>query len=276
MNWKSHSVPKQITPCTLEDWDWVTATSPPPTPPPDGGRCILLHVPPVEWEGCPSLGRPSSRNAHPTLTGSLPTGRQCHHSAASSSARLNTGAKVQTAAGLGEVCAHTHIHFGKRGEKKHAMSHVHVSLFNTKSLHFTLAHTESSCSKTVAMGQRSHWHGAELVPWWWLVRQHNSNFISPGVTTLWTGRLCSPPTPVIHVHEPLYCCEVLDMCVDGEEVKNHGCGVRRGVSFYEQDLEFLDLSVQTRLIQGYSSWQSPSLFPDSRLTMQMCFNETVP
>lgn len=28
------------------------------------------------------------------------------------------------------------------------------------------------------------------------------------------------------------------MCVDGEELKTHGCGVRRGVSFYEQDAEF--------------------------------------
>lgn len=40
------------------------------------------------------------------------------------------------------------------------------------------------------------------------------------------------------------------MCVDGEEVKNHGCGVRRGVSFYEQDLEFSYTHTEDRFIHS--------------------------
>jgi len=47
-------------------------------------------------------------------------------------------------------------------------------------------HRQISCGSTVALGQNSHLHGAELVPLWWLFRQANTNFINPGVNTPWT------------------------------------------------------------------------------------------
>lgn len=84
--------------------------------------------------------RPSSLNARPPpFTASLPAGRQCHHSAASSSARLNTGAKVQTAAGSREgshLQTHAVAHFSFLGEDGggETTSHVRVpSPFYTKS-----------------------------------------------------------------------------------------------------------------------------------------------
>lgn len=74
------------------------------------------------------------------------------------------------------------------------------------------------------MGQRSHRHGPELVPRWWLVRQHSSNFISPEVATRWTGRLCSPPTSAIHLHKALSC-EGLATRVDEEKVQIMAVGL---------------------------------------------------
>lgn len=56
---------------------------------------IPLHVPPVVWEEYPS-SPPSLLPKCSPFTERVPAGRQCHHSAASSSAWLNTGAKVQT------------------------------------------------------------------------------------------------------------------------------------------------------------------------------------
>lgn len=74
----------------------VAATSSP------GASCCMSHL--LREKGVLLLPhRPPSLNARPPpFTASLPAGRQCHHSAASPSARLNTGAKVQTAAGSRE------------------------------------------------------------------------------------------------------------------------------------------------------------------------------
>lgn len=126
------------------------------------------------------------------IIASVPVGRQCHHSAASSSARLNTGPKVQTAARAGrcaltDTCKNTHA---KRKKKTDYIAHTH-SLPFAQNLSVSLAYSctytdEISCGKAVAAGQRSHLHGAKLVPWWWLVRQANTNFINPEVNTLWT------------------------------------------------------------------------------------------
>lgn len=155
-------MPKQITACTREDWDWVTATS---SPHPDAS-CSRSHL--LSEKGVLLLPRPSSLNAHPALTGSVPAGRQCHHSAASSSARLNTGAKVQTAAGLGEVHAHTRMQeytLGRR-KKPQASSHVHGYLFNTKSRRITLTHrnlSQQSRSKGPALSWAQGRAGTTMV-----------------------------------------------------------------------------------------------------------------
>lgn len=129
------------------------------------------------------------------IIASVPVGRQCHHSAASSSARLNTGPKVQTAARAGrcaltDTCKNTHAKRKKeRGKKTDYITHTHLLPF-AQNLCFTRLllhiHRQISCGKAVAAGQRSHLHGAKLVPWWWLVRQANTNFINPEVNTLWT------------------------------------------------------------------------------------------
>lgn len=191
-------MPKQITACTGEDWDWVTATS---SPHPDAS-CSRSHL--LSEKGVLLLPRPSSLNAHATLTRSVPAGRQCHHSAASSSARLNTGAKVQTAAGLGEVHTHTRMQeytLGRRKKKKnHRLHRMYMLTSLTLNHSVSLSHTETSRSKAAAKDQRSRGHRAELVPRWWLVRWRNSNFINPEVNSLWTGCLCSPPTSLIHTH----------------------------------------------------------------------------
>lgn len=73
---------------------------------------------------------------HQTFMAMLPVGRQCHHSAASSSARLNTGPEVQTAARAGR-CAITHRHSNKTA----------CALTHTKSLRFTcllFIHTQTN------------------------------------------------------------------------------------------------------------------------------------
>lgn len=135
---------------------------------------------------------PSSPNARTPFTVSVPAGRQCHHSAASSSAQLNTVAKVQTAARSGK-CTLTHTRTTHlENNTILVQTHTHLLLFYTKSLRFTYSRTHSqiSCGKAMAVGQHSHLHGAELVPWWWLVRQANTNFINPEVNTLWTVFQC--------------------------------------------------------------------------------------
>lgn len=102
---------------------------------------------------------------------------------------------------------HSHAHtLGRRGKKKKNRLHgmyVFPSLTLNHSISLSLTQ-KPPAGKAVAMGQHFHRHGAELVPRWWLVRQHNSNFMSPEVNALWTGRLHSPPTSVLHLHAPLY------------------------------------------------------------------------
>lgn len=141
--------------------------------------CRMSHL--LHGEGCPSSA-PSllPKLPHPTpaphlapIAASVPTGRQCHHSAASSSARLNTGPKVQTAARAGrcaltDTCKNTHAKRKKRKKKTDYITHTHLLPFCTKSLCFTHLlshiHRQISCGKAVAAGQSSHLHGAELVP----------------------------------------------------------------------------------------------------------------
>lgn len=132
------------------------------------------------------LPRPSSLNAHPTLAGRLPAGRQCHHSAASSSARLNTGAKVHTAAALGEVHTHTHMQEYALGRKKINKNHKLHRMHMFPSL--TLAHSVSLSltHKAAVGGQRSRGHRAEPGPRSWLVWRCSSNFINPEVNEFWT------------------------------------------------------------------------------------------
>lgn len=87
------------------------------------------------------------------ITASVPVGRQCHHSAASSSARLNTGPKVQTAARAGrcaltDTCKNTHAKGKKKKEKKkQTTSHIHTCSLLHKISPFhslTLAHTQTN------------------------------------------------------------------------------------------------------------------------------------
>lgn len=152
-------MPKQITACTGEDWDWVTATS---SPHPDAS-CSRSHL--LSEKGVLLLPRPSSLNAHPTITGSVPAGRQCHHSAASSSARLNTGAKVQTAAGLGEVHTHTRMQeytLGRR-KKKHRLQRMYMFTSLTLNHSVSLSHTETSRSKGPALSWAQGRAGTTMV-----------------------------------------------------------------------------------------------------------------
>lgn len=103
----------------------VAATSSP------DASCGMSHL--LHEKGVLLLACPSSLNARPPFAASLPAGRQCHHSAASSSAWLNTGAKVQTAAGSGEVRTHRHICSNTLWEKNKLHHTYMFPLFYTKS-----------------------------------------------------------------------------------------------------------------------------------------------
>lgn len=131
----------------------------------------------------PSARPPLPLFSPPPFIASVPAGRQCHHSAASSSARLNTGPKVQTAARAGR-CVLSITHVCKKKKKKNYITHTHLHKISLVSL--AHIHRQISCGKAMAEGQSPHLHGGELVPWWWLVRQPNTNFINPEVNTLWT------------------------------------------------------------------------------------------
>lgn len=155
-------MPKQITACTGgAGWVWVAATS---SPHPHAS-CSRSHL--LSEKGVLLLSGPSSLNARPTLAGSLPAGRQYHHSAASSSARLNTGAKVHTAAGPGE--GHTRAHTPAQGctlgrKRKQATSHTSFLSLNCP---ISLSLTHRSLARhwaSVVVGTGQSWcrHGGSL------------------------------------------------------------------------------------------------------------------
>lgn len=127
---------------------------------------------------------PPSSNARPPFAASVPAGRQCHHSAASSSARLNTGAKVQTAVGSGRrALADTCNNTLWKKKNKQTTSHEYSASLCAKSLTNSHAHKTNLLRQS---GPNSHLRGAELLPRWWLVSHVNRNFINPEVNTLWT------------------------------------------------------------------------------------------
>lgn len=158
------------------------------------------------------------------------------------------------------MCAHTHIHFGKRGGEKSRPRRMCMfpSLTRNRSISLSLTQKPPAAKRwrwaSALIGAGQSWY-------------HDGGMLG-SVTQISSAPGLPPSGEDAFAHLlPLSCMcmnlfiEVLDMCVDGEEVKNHGCGFGiegQGRSFCEQDAEFwytqkTDLSVQTRLIQGYSS-----------------------
>lgn len=113
------------------------------------------------------------------IIASVPVGRQCHHSAASSSARLNTGPKVQTAARAGrcaltDTCKNTHAKRKKRKRKKtDYITHTHLLPFAQNlsvSLAYSCTYTDKSpaaklwqrARDLICMGQSWYLDGGSL------------------------------------------------------------------------------------------------------------------
>lgn len=84
-------------------------------------------------------------------------GRQCHHSAASSSARLNTGSKVRTAAGSGRCTLPDTCNYTLAENKLHR-THTHFLILNTPSPFDSL-----TLSNTAGFLQPSCGSGPELI-----------------------------------------------------------------------------------------------------------------
>lgn len=129
---------------------------------------ILLHVPPVAWEGCPSSA--------PLL---LPKRSSPVHSE-----RANGGDSaiiqllpLQLDWTLRLKCRQQRDRGGARSQTHRATDYITCAfLFLTKSFR------QITWGKVVAVGRSSRLHGEEPVPWWWPT--HISSF--PEVNTLWT------------------------------------------------------------------------------------------